>query len=99
MFQFLSDSYFTLIGQIFNTIISFLPECIKSWFFLALFPILLLSDFPRFLVQSSVLKMEKLKKLLKFNAEKVGDKGDELYHIPVYQRSDGLTIRLGSYAN
>jgi len=101
MFQFVSDSYFTLIGQLFNTIISFLPECIKSWFFLALFPILLLSDFPRFLVQSSVLKMEKLKKLLKINAGKVsvGDKGDELYQIPVYQRSDGLTIRLGSYAN
>jgi len=97
MFQYSVDSYFS---QIFNFVISLLPQCVRSWLILAVFPILLLSDFSLFFVELSLINMEKLRKLFKFNnAEKVadGEKGSELYHIPVYQRSDGLTIRLGSY--
>ena len=43
--------------------------------------------------------MEKLRKLFKLDKEKVtlGVKSSSLFPIPVYQRSDGVTIKLGSY--
>ena len=43
--------------------------------------------------------MEKLKKLFSFNCRKVteGEKSCHLYSIPVFQRSDGLTVKLGAH--
>ena len=43
--------------------------------------------------------MEKLRKLFKLDKEKVtlGVKSSSLFPIPVYQRSDGVTIKLGSF--
>ena len=45
--------------------------------------------------------MEKVRQLLRLKTGKVkeGQKGDDLHFIPVYQRSDGVTIKLGAYVS
>ena len=40
-------------------------------------------------------EMEKIKKFFRINFAKEGEKGDTLHHVPVYQRDDGATIKLG----
>ena len=40
-------------------------------------------------------EMEKIKKFFRSNFVKDGEKGDALHHVPVYQREDGSTIKLG----
>ena len=40
-------------------------------------------------------EMEKIKKFFRSNCAKEGEKGDRLHHVPVYQRDDGTTIKLG----
>ena len=40
-------------------------------------------------------EMEKLKKFFRAKIAKDGEKGDKLHHVPVYQRDDGSTIKLG----
>ena len=51
------------------------------------------------LIDFSKETMEKLKKLFSFNCRKVteGEKSCHLYSIPVFQRSDGLTVKLGAH--
>ena len=83
--QFWVGLVLSLLQGWINTVCKFLP-----------FPISVVGGLSKSGGANTQPEMEKIKNFFRSRCAKDGEKGNKLHHVPVYQRDDGSTIKLGS---
>ena len=89
-----------VLGQVLILTTSWLVSLLPEWINNSLQKLILqlkYQDKPPPNCDSYLSIMDKLMKILKLKKVKDGKKTSELYHIPVYQRQDGATVKLGAF--